>query len=921
MAEPAPSIVEGPWSGRRVVLVHDWLTGMRGGEKVLESLCRVLPHAELLTLVHKRGSVSPLISGRTIRTSPIQRLPQATERYRHYLPLFPTAIELFDLDDADLVVSTSHCAAKAVVPTGRARHLCYCHSPMRYAWDQFDAYFGPDRVGPVASALYRPIMAWLARWDAATAHRVHAFVANSGYVAGRIARYYNRPASVLHPPVDTGFFTPGTAQIEPYFLIVSALVPYKRIEVAIAAAHRLHAPLKIVGQGPDLDRLRTLAGPTVEFIGALPDDELREMYRRATAVLLPGEEDFGIVPVEAMACGRPVIALARGGAVETVRPGETGQLVAEPTPEAFAAAMDDIRRHPLDPAVARDRALTFGVDRFEAAIRTVLRDLEAQPTFVGGYSGQADRMLRRYNRLLVATHVVADFFAAATAFILAYLIRFESPITEFVPVTKGTPPLLRYAVIGSALGVLVVLAFHLQGLYRLRRGRTRVDDFFGVLVGSFVAGVFGLTGTLYIQAYHLSDALKAEGFLEISRTAWVLFLALNVLFTYTSREVVRDLLRRRWRAGIGLRRVLIVGAGDLGRMVADRMLEHSELGFRLVGFVDDRAAATDAIGYRGLPILGSIPQVPDICSQEQIDEIYVALPIEEHVKMLGVVEYASRECLNIHVVPDLLQFIALRARLEDLDGLPIIRINDVPLRGFNSVCKRAVDMAISLLVVVVGLIPGLIMALHHQAQLAGTGVLPAGAHGSRRPRLHRLQVPLDAGGRRRRQRPDLGARRRPARDADRALAPPPRRRRAAAVLERPPRRHVDRRAAAGTAVLRRAVQTSDSAVHAPAQGQGRDHRVGTGQWLARQYVPRKTHRVRPLLHRELVALARFQDHVAHAAPRLPPDCVTRESRHHRRRRLHRIPSLGDAARSRPLGRRDRQSAHRRHREHRAPHRA
>src|SRR5262245_65075668 len=231
---------------------------MRGGEKVLESLCRIFPQAELLTLVHKRGSVSPLITDRHIRTSPIQWLPRATERYRHYLPLFPTAIELFDVDDADLIVSTSHCAAKSIVPTGRARHLCYCHSPMRYAWDQFDSYFGPQRVGPLASALYRPVLAWLARWDAATANRVHAFVANSRYVADRIGRYYNRPASVLHPPVDTGFFTPGTApaagrsagQVEPYFLIVSALVPYKRIEVAIAAARQLHAPLKIVGQGP-----------------------------------------------------------------------------------------------------------------------------------------------------------------------------------------------------------------------------------------------------------------------------------------------------------------------------------------------------------------------------------------------------------------------------------------------------------------------------------------------------------------------------------------------------------------------------------------------------------------------------------------------------------------------------------------------
>ena len=320
-------------------------------------------------------------------------------------------------------------------------------------------------------------------------------------------------------------------------------------------------------------------------------------------------------------------------------------------------------------------------------------------------------MLRRYNRLLVAIHVIADFLAAATAFILAYWLRFESPFTEFVPVTKGTPPFIRYVVLSSALGVLVVLAYHLQGLYRLRRGRTRVDDFFGVLVGSFLAGVFGLTGTLYIQAYHLSDALKDQGFLEISQAVWLLFLGLNVLFTFTSREVVRDLLRRRWRAGIGLRRVLIVGAGDLGRMVADRILEHSELGFKLIGFVDDRAASTDAIGYRGLPVLGTIAQVPDVCMQDHIDEIYVALPIEEHVKLLGVVEYASRECINIHVVPDLLQFIALRARLEDLDGLPIIRINDVPLRGFNSVTKRGVDFGLSLIVVAIGLIPTLLIAL------------------------------------------------------------------------------------------------------------------------------------------------------------------------------------------------------------------
>src|SRR5690606_10592348 len=248
------------------------------------------------------------------------------------------------------------------------------------------------------------------------------------------------------------------------------------------------------------------------------------------------------------------------------------------------------------------------------------------------------------------------------------------------------------------------------GLYRLRRGRTRVDDFFGVLVGSVLGTLLGAFATLYVQTYHLSDALKAQGFLEVSRWVWALFLVLTVLFTYASREAVRDLLRRRWRAGVGLKRALVVGVGDLGRMVADRILEHAELGFRIVGFVDDRAATTDAIGYRGLPLLGTIADMPAVCAHEHIDEIYVALPIEEHVKMLGVVEYASRECIDVHVVPDLLQFIALRARLEDLDGLPLISINDVPLRGINSVFKRMVDVALSSMVVLVGAIPALIIA-------------------------------------------------------------------------------------------------------------------------------------------------------------------------------------------------------------------
>jgi Undecaprenyl-phosphate glucose phosphotransferase len=316
-------------------------------------------------------------------------------------------------------------------------------------------------------------------------------------------------------------------------------------------------------------------------------------------------------------------------------------------------------------------------------------------------------VLKRYNRLLVLLYVVADVLASGAAFLIAYAIRFKSGL---IPVWEGVPPFTHYLTLAPFVALAVPIAFHVQRLYRLRRGRTRVDDFFAVLVGNILAVLLAGGGILYFRTYYLPNALKQQGVYEISQLVWGLFLALNVFFTYVSREAVRDLLRRRWRAGIGLKRVLIVGVGDLGRMVADRIVEHAELGFRLVGFADDRAATSDSIGYRGLPLLGTTADVPAICARETVDEIYVALPIEEHVKMLGVVEYASRECVDVHVVPDLLQFIALRARLEDLDGLPLISINDVPLRGFNSALKRAVDIALSCAVLFVGAIPGLVIA-------------------------------------------------------------------------------------------------------------------------------------------------------------------------------------------------------------------
>jgi Undecaprenyl-phosphate glucose phosphotransferase len=222
--------------------------------------------------------------------------------------------------------------------------------------------------------------------------------------------------------------------------------------------------------------------------------------------------------------------------------------------------------------------------------------------------------------------------------------------------------------------------------------------------------VLGVVSTLYVQAYYVSDEAKARGAYEVSQLVWVLFLGLNVMFTYASREGVRELLERRWRAGIGLKRVLIAGAGDLGRMVADRILQHRELGYQVVGFVDDRAGG-DHIGYRGLPLLGTLDEVGDIAQREKVDHLYVALPLEEHSKLLDLVELTSRECIDIKVVPDLLQFIALRARLEDLDGLPVINVNDVPLQGFNAWVKRVLDILLSSVALVILTLPLGVIAL------------------------------------------------------------------------------------------------------------------------------------------------------------------------------------------------------------------
>jgi glycosyltransferase involved in cell wall biosynthesis len=362
-----------------VALVHDWLTGMRGGEKALELICRAYPAADLFTLFHVRGSVSAVIEDRPIHTSLLQALPGIGGYYRNLLPLFPLAINRFRFDEFRLVISFSHAVAKGARVPGHVPHLCYCFTPMRYAWDQFDAYFGPDRVGWLASAILRQVLVRLARWDRRTAGRVSRYLAISQYVAQRIRRYYDREATIVYPPVDTDFYRPDGSPAGGHFLIVSALVPYKRIDLAIDACRRLGAPLRIVGDGPERAALERRAGPGVEFLGHIDDHGVLREYRAAAAVILPGEEDFGIVPVEAQACGRPVVALGRGGALETVLPGETGVFASEATPESLAAALDGVSKLRLDPVRIRAHAERFSTTRYLDAFGTAIEETLAAP--------------------------------------------------------------------------------------------------------------------------------------------------------------------------------------------------------------------------------------------------------------------------------------------------------------------------------------------------------------------------------------------------------------------------------------------------------------------------------------------------------------------------------------------------------------
>jgi glycosyltransferase involved in cell wall biosynthesis len=359
------------WSTLRVVLCHDWLTGMRGGERVLEILCRAFPEAPIYTLIHHRKALSETINRHPIHTSWLQHVPGIEKRYRHLLPLFPGAIQSFHPPEADLLISTSHCVAKSIRPHPGTPHLCYCFTPMRYAWLFHDEYLD----NPAKRLLARPLLAWLRRWDRATASRVTSYVAISRHVQDRIERFYQRDAAIIHPPVDLEQWTPDYRKPQAFDLIASALVPYKKLDLAVTTYTRSGYPLKIVGVGTEMDRLRALSGPNIEFLGWQSDERLLDLYRSCRALIFPGEEDFGIVPLEAQACGRPVVAYGKGGALETVRAGVSGVFFNNQTPDALATAIAECAAHAWNSQAIRTHSESFGIPSFIANLDNCIRKL------------------------------------------------------------------------------------------------------------------------------------------------------------------------------------------------------------------------------------------------------------------------------------------------------------------------------------------------------------------------------------------------------------------------------------------------------------------------------------------------------------------------------------------------------------------
>jgi len=349
-----------------VVFVHDWLNGMRGGEKCLEALLELSPSSSIYTLLCEPEKLSEEIRRHKITSSWIQNMPLSRQKYRYYLPLFPFAIRSLRPENCQAVISISHCVAKGIRVPESVKHICYCLTPMRYLWGFYEEYFEKGPYHWTKFAGLHAMLSMLKKWDIKSAESVDHFIAISKHVAERIKKIYGRDSFVIYPPVDAQkFFYKDNDPLDNYFLIISALVPYKKIELAIEAFNQMGHKLKIIGAGTEYDKLKSLAKSNIEFLGWQPDSALREYYARAQALIFPGEEDFGITPVEAQACGTPVIAYGRGGALETVVDGQTGIFFHEQTKEALTEAVEKLSCIKYDRHILRENALRFRTEAFQ----------------------------------------------------------------------------------------------------------------------------------------------------------------------------------------------------------------------------------------------------------------------------------------------------------------------------------------------------------------------------------------------------------------------------------------------------------------------------------------------------------------------------------------------------------------------------
>jgi len=358
-----------------VALVHDYLNQMGGAERVVLAFHELFPDAPLYTSIYDPRRVDAAFQQIDIRTSFMQRLPFVKKHHQPFLPLYPFAMERLDLRGYDLILSSSSAFGKGVITKPGTMHICYCHTPMRWCWN-YDEYVEREQLGKLARGVLPFLITWLRVWDQTTAMRVDHFIANSPAVADRIQKYYRREAVVIPPPVDASrFLFDPTTQPEDYFLVVSRFMPYKRIDLAIQACNRLQLPLVIIGSGRDQQRLQQMAGPTIRFLGRLSDAEVLHYYAHCRALILPGEEDFGITPLEAQASGRPVVAYSAGGALASVIDGVTGTFFQEQTVESLAATLAAFDETRYDPQIIRDHALEFDKPRFH---RRILQFIEAK---------------------------------------------------------------------------------------------------------------------------------------------------------------------------------------------------------------------------------------------------------------------------------------------------------------------------------------------------------------------------------------------------------------------------------------------------------------------------------------------------------------------------------------------------------------